>query len=106
MPLGSLIGSNQGLAMKMMIEILIKEIPLPIIVDAGIGAPSQAALAMEIGADAVLVNTAIATSDNPVAMSVAFAKSIEAGRLAYCARLAEASKTAHASSPLTGFLYS
>jgi len=105
MPLGSLIGTNQGVKMRTMIEVLIEEIDdVPIIVDAGIGKPSQAAEAMEMGADAVLVNTAVATSEHPVEMSVAFAKAVEAGRLAYLAKMREAQVFAEASSPLTGFL--
>ncbi|MGE5340235.1 MAG: thiazole synthase [Candidatus Omnitrophota bacterium] len=105
MPLGSLIGSNQGLKMKTMIEVILKEITeVPIIVDAGIGRPSQAAEAMEMGADAVLVNTAVAVSEQPVNMAVAFAKAVEAGRLAYLAHMADVSAQANASSPLTGFL--
>lgn len=106
MPLGSLIGSNQGLKMRTLIEVLIEEIEeVPIIVDAGIGRPSHAAEAMEIGADAVLVNTAVAVADDPVLMAVAFARGVEAGRMAYLAKLGQERTTADASSPLTGFLY-
>ena len=105
MPLGSLIGSNQGLKMKTMIEVLINEIDLPIVVDAGIGRPSQAAEAMELGAAAVLVNTAVAVAEDPARMATAFAKGVEAGRLAYLAKLGETKTLASASSPLTGFLY-
>jgi thiazole synthase len=106
MPLGSLIGSNQGLRMKALLEVLIEEIKeIPIIVDAGIGRPSHAAEAMEIGADAVLVNTAVAISGDPVAMAVAFARGIEAGRMAYLAKMGGEQTLARASSPLTGFLY-
>jgi thiazole synthase len=106
MPLGSLIGSNQGLKMRTLIEILIEEIEeIPIIVDAGIGQPSHASEAMEIGADAVLVNTAVAAAENPVLMAVAFARGIEAGRMAYLAKAGRKQTTASASSPLTGFLY-
>jgi thiazole synthase len=106
MPLGSLIGSNQGLKVKALIEVLIAEIEaVPIIVDAGIGRPSQAAEAMEMGADAVLVNTAVATADDPVMMASAFAKGIEAGRMAFLARMGRTVDGAVASSPLTGFLY-
>ncbi len=106
MPLGSLIGSNQGLKMRTLIEVLIEEIDeVPVIVDAGIGLPSQAAEAMEIGADAVLVNTAVAIAGDPTAMAVAFAKGIEAGRMAYLAGAARERPAARASSPLTGFLY-
>jgi thiazole synthase len=106
MPLGSLIGSNQGIRMKTIIEVLIEEIDeVPIIVDAGIGRPSHAAEAMEMGADAVLVNTAVASAGDPVSMAVAFARGIEAGRMAYLAKPARESAAATASSPLTGFLY-
>lgn len=106
MPLGSLIGTNQGIKMKTMLEVLIQEIKdVPIIVDAGIGTPSQAAEAMEIGADAVLVNTAVATAENPVLMCEAFSKAVEAGHLAYLAKLGNKSDLARASSPLTGFLH-
>jgi len=104
MPLGAPIGSNRGLKTRELIRILIEEIPLPIIVDAGIGRPSEAAEAMEMGAAAVLVNTAIATAGNPVAMARAFALAVEAGRTAYLAGLAETQEYARASSPLTGFL--
>ena len=106
MPLGSPIGSNKGLQTKEMIKILIEEIDIPIIVDAGIGAPSHAAEAMEMGADAVLVNTAVATSNNPVLAARAFSQAVEAGRLAYKSKLPETKKYAEASSPLTGFLFS
>jgi thiazole synthase len=106
MPLGSLIGSNQGLKMEMMIRILIAEIDeVPIIVDAGIGHPAQAAQAMEMGADAVLVNTAVATAQDPAEMARAFAGAVEAGRMAYLARVAGQPGIASASSPLTGFLH-
>ena len=104
MPLGSPIGSNRGIKLKEIIEILIENIDIPVIVDAGIGRPSQAAEAMEMGADAVLVNTAISAAADPVAMGKAFSLAVEAGRLAYLAKIAEESKTANASSPLTGFL--
>jgi len=105
MPLGSFIGSKQGLKTKELIQVLIDEIDLPIIVDAGIGAPSQAAEAMEMGADAVLANTAIATAQNPPSLARAFALAIEAGRLAYLSGLPLRHSIAQASSPLTGFLY-
>ncbi|MCK5580570.1 MAG: thiazole synthase [Candidatus Omnitrophica bacterium] len=105
MPLGSLIGSNQGLKAKEFIKILIKEIDLPVVVDAGIGAPSQAAEAMEMGADAVLVNTAIATADQPALVAHAFSLAVKAGRLAYLSNLPTEKESAEASSPLTGFLY-
>ena len=105
MPLGSLIGSNQGLKAKEFIKILIEEIDVPIIVDAGIGTPSQAAEAMEMGADAVLANTAIATAENPAQLAQAFAKAIAAGREAFLSRLPDEKRSADASSPLTGFLH-
>jgi len=104
MPLGAPIGTNRGLQTKELIKILIDEISLPIIVDAGIGKPSHAAQAMEIGADAVLVNTAIATAGDPVKMAEAFNLSVKAGRLAYIAKTGPKSIYAEASSPLTGFL--
>jgi len=105
MPLGSLIGSNQGLKTKELIKILIEEIDIPIVVDAGIGAPSQAAEAMEMGADAVLANTAVATAENPALLAKAFSLAVEAGRLAYLSRLRAPQGQASASSPLTGFLH-
>jgi len=105
MPLGSFIGSNQGLRTKEFIQVLINEIDLPIIVDAGIGAPSQAAEAMEMGAAAVLANTAVATAQNPASLARAFALAVEAGRLAYLSGLPLQQSLARASSPLTGFLY-
>lgn len=104
MPLGAPIGSNRGLQTKELISILIEEISLPIIVDAGIGRPSQAAEAMEMGADAVLVNTAIATAGDPVAMARAFGRAVEAGRAAFLADPGDVQQYARASSPLTGFL--
>ncbi|MCU4156785.1 thiazole synthase [Carboxylicivirga sp. A043] len=104
MPLGAPIGSNQGLQTKEMLRIIIEQSQIPVVVDAGIGAPSHAADAMEMGADAVLVNTAIAVSPNPVEMGKAFKLAVEAGRMAYEARLATKSMGAEASSPLTAFL--
>lgn len=104
MPLGAPIGSNKGLKTQEFLEIIIDQSNVPVIVDAGIGAPSHAAHAMELGADAVLVNTAIAVSQNPVAMGVAFKQAVEAGRLAYNAKLAPVKQHAEASSPLTSFL--
>ncbi len=104
MPLGAPIGSNRGLQTKEMIRILIDTIDLPIIVDAGIGRPSQAAEAMEMGASAVLVNTAIATAGDPAAMALAFDHAVRAGRMAYLAGPARERQEASASSPLTGFL--
>lgn len=104
MPLGSPIGSNNGLQTKAMLEIIIDQSSVPVIVDAGIGAPSHAAEALEMGADAVLVNTAIAVSQDPVSMGMAFKLAVEAGRMAYEAKLAKHIKHAAASSPLTAFL--
>tara|TARA_R110002049_G_scaffold8632_3_gene46469 strand:+ start:1425 stop:2198 length:774 start_codon:yes stop_codon:yes gene_type:complete len=104
MPLGAPIGSNKGLKTIDFLEIIIAQSTVPVIVDAGIGAPSHAAYAMELGADAVLVNTAIAVSQNPIAMAKAFKLAVEAGRLAYTAKLAAIRNTAEASSPLTSFL--
>lgn len=106
MPLGSWIGSNQGLRTRAALEIIVEQSLVPVVVDAGIGAPSQAAEAMELGADAVLVNTAIGTAGDPVAMGAAFRKAVEAGREGYVAGLAAARREADASSPLTGFLSS
>jgi len=105
MPLGSTIGSNKGLKTIDFLQIIIEQSKVPVVVDAGIGAPSDAAWAMEIGADAVLVNTAIAVSENPVLMARAFKMAVEAGRMAYEAKLAKAVH-AEASSPLTSFLNS
>ena len=105
MPLGAPIGSNRGLETQSLIALLIENCQVPVIVDAGIGRPSQAAAAMEMGADAVLVNTAIATARDPEAMGAAFSLAVRAGRVAYLAELAEPSATARASSPLTGFLH-
>lgn len=104
MPLGAPIGTNKGLVVRDMLEIIIAESNVPVVVDAGIGAPSHAAAAMEMGADAVLVNTAIAVAGDPVAMAQAFAKAVEAGREAYEAGLGSRSSVAVASSPLTLFL--
>ncbi|ARS37600.1 thiazole synthase [Pontibacter actiniarum] len=104
MPLGSPIGSNNGLQTRAFLEIIIQQSKVPVVVDAGIGAPSHAAEAMELGADAVLVNTAIAVSQQPVQMAKAFKMAVEAGRMAYEAKLAPVGVTAHASSPLTAFL--
>ena len=104
MPLGAPIGSNKGLCTKDFIKILIEEIPLPIIVDAGIGRPSQACEAMEMGAAAVMVNTALATAGNLPLMAAAFKNAVTAGRQAYLAGLGDVRDRAAASSPLTGFL--
>ncbi|MCB1851652.1 MAG: thiazole synthase [Gammaproteobacteria bacterium] len=104
MPLGAPIGTNQGLQTKAMLEIIIEQSQVAVVVDAGIGAPSHAAEAMEMGADAVLVNTAIAVAGDPVAMAEAFRLAIRSGRMAYESRLGLVSKQADASSPLTAFL--
>jgi thiazole synthase len=104
MPLGSWIGSNQGLRTKAALEIIIEQSLVPVVVDAGIGAPSQAAEAMEMGAGAVLVNTAIGTAGDPAAMAAAFKMAVEAGRKAVLAGLPAVGGAAAASSPLTGFL--
>jgi len=104
MPLGSWIGSNQGLRTRAALEIIVEQSLVPVVVDAGIGAPSQAAEAMEMGADAVLVNTAIGTAGDPVEMGRAFRLAVEAGRIAFRSGLAAQRTTAEASSPLTGFL--
>lgn len=104
MPLGSFIGSNRGLDCRALIEVLIDRLQLPVIVDAGIGKPSQAADAMEMGAAAVLLNTAIASSDDPVSMAKAFKHAVIAGRLAYVSGMGHVRNDADASSPLTGFL--
>lgn len=105
MPLGAPIGTNKGLCTKEFIQILIDEIDLPIIIDAGLGRPSQACEAMEMGAAAIMANTAIATAGDIPAMAEAFKKAIEAGRAAYLAKPGRVlTKGAAASSPLTGFL--
>lgn len=104
MPLGAPIGSNKGLASQDFLEIIIDQAGVPVIVDAGIGAPSHAAKAMEMGADAVLVNTAIAAASNPVAMAQAFKMAVESGRIAFESGLAGQVTHAVASSPLTAFL--
>jgi len=104
MPLGAPIGSNKGLKTLDFLDIIIEQSNVPVIVDAGIGSPSHAAHAMEIGADAVLVNTAIAVSQNPIAMANAFKMAVEAGRMAFEAKLAPIKEQAEASSPLTSFL--
>lgn len=105
MPLGSPIGSNRGIVTKPLIEMMLETNRVPIIVDAGIGRPSDAAIAMEMGCDAVLVNTAIATAQDPVKMGRAFSLAVEAGREAFLAKIAEEKRYASASSPLTGFLF-
>ena len=104
MPLGAPIGSNRGVVTRDQIRIIIEQAIVPVIVDAGLGAPSHAAEAMELGADAVLINTAIAIASDPVRMAVAFKLAVQAGREAYELGLPEMSTHAHATSPLTGFL--
>jgi thiazole synthase len=108
MPLGAPIGSNLGLETRAFLEIIIAQSRVPVVIDAGLGTPSHAAAALEMGADAVLVNTAIAAATDPVAMGAAFKLAVEAGRIGYEAGLAgRASKVApeaHATSPLTAFL--
>lgn len=103
MPLGAPIGTNKGLLTKELLRIIIEQSRVPVVVDAGIGAPSHAAEAMEMGADAVLVNTAIASAQDPVAMAKAFCQAVIAGRMAYEAGLGEKSQYASATSPLQGF---
>ena len=104
MPLGSPIGSNRGLETRAQIAIIIEQARIPVIVDAGLGAPSHAAEALELGADAVLINTAIAVAENPVAMARAFKMAVEAGRMAREAGLPAHEDTAIPTSPLTAFL--
>jgi len=106
MPLGSPIGSNKGVKTRDAIGIIIENASVPVVVDAGLGAPSHAAESLEMGADAVLVNTAIATADDPVAMAIAFKLGVEAGRKAWLAGKPTEKSQAEASSPLTGFLRS
>jgi thiazole synthase len=105
MPLGSPIGSHQGITTRRQIEIILTQATVPVVVDAGIGAPSHAAEAFEMGADAVLVNTAIAVASDPVRMAQAFKMAVEAGRSAYEIGLSEGTEEASATSPLTTFLY-
>jgi thiazole synthase len=102
MPLGSWIGSNQGLRTRQALEVIVEQARVPVVVDAGLGAPSHAAEAMELGADAVLVNTAVATAGDPPAMARAFRLAVEAGRAAWLAGLPAAASVASASSPQTG----
>ena len=104
MPLGSPIGSNRGVKTRELVEILVHEIKVPVIVDAGLGSPSDACECMEMGCAAVLVNTAIAIARDPVTMAKAFKDAVGAGRTAYLAGLASSGSEASASSPLTGFL--
>ena len=103
MPLGSPIGSNRGIETRAQIAIIIEQATVPVVVDAGLGAPSQAAEALEMGADAVLVNTAIAIASDPARMALAFRKAVEAGRAAREIGLAETRSEASATSPLTAF---
>ncbi|TKJ41256.1 thiazole synthase [candidate division LCP-89 bacterium B3_LCP] len=104
MPLGSPIGTNKGLRTRDSIGLIIENSSVPVVADAGLGAPSHAAEAMEMGADAVLVNTAIATAEDPIRMALAFKQGVEAGREAFLAGIPTEGITARASSPLTGFL--
>lgn len=104
MPLGAAIGTNKGLKTEDMLQIIIAQSNVPVVIDAGIGMPSHAAQAMEMGADAVLVNTAIAAASDPVQMAIAFKMAVEAGRMAYEIEKAPVSFTAQATSPLTSFL--
>ena len=104
MPLGSPIGSNRGISTRDQVRIIIEQATVPVVVDAGLGAPSHAAEAMELGADSVLVNTAIAVASDPSEMGRAFAMATEAGRMAYRMGLPEQTESAEATSPLTGFL--
>ena len=104
MPLGSPIGSNRGVKTRELVEIMVREVKAPVIVDAGLGKPSDACDCMEIGCAAVLVNTAIAIADDPVNMAKAFSEAVSAGRRAYLAGIPKDVKSASASSPLTGFL--
>lgn len=103
MPLAAPIGSNQGLTMRNMLEIIIEQSQVPVVVDAGLGAPSHAAAALEMGADAVLVNTAIAVCSDPVSMAKAFCQAVEAGRTAFESQIAQERFLAEASSPFTAF---
>jgi len=104
MPLGSPIGSNRGIQTRDQIRIIIDQATVPVVVDAGIGAPSHAAEAMELGADAVLVNTAIAIATDPGRMAAAFRKAVEAGRVAYEIGLPDSSAEAVPTSPITAYL--
>jgi thiazole synthase len=104
MPLGSPIGSNRGLQTRDQLRIIIEQATVPVVVDAGLGAPSHAAEAMEMGADAVLVNTAVAVSSDPNRMATAFKWAVTAGRTAFECGLAASQETASATSPLTAFL--
>jgi thiazole synthase len=106
MPLAAPIGSGRGLKLRQAIEIMVQHAEVPVIVDAGLGAPSQAAECMEMGADGVLVNTAIGLADDPAAMAGAFALGVKAGRAAYLAGLIDESREARPSSPITGLVTS
>jgi thiazole synthase len=106
MPLGAPIGSNQGIETRRQIEIILNQATVPVVIDAGLGRPSHAAEALEMGADAVLVNTAIAIAEDPVTIAKAFRMAVEAGRMAYeCGGVPEIKTGASATSPLTGFLF-
>ena len=104
MPLGSPIGSNKGLESREFLRIIIEQVQIPVVVDAGIGKPSHSSEAFEMGADAVLINTAIAVAKDPIGMSKAFSLSAKAGRAGFLSGLGSSRNTASASSPLTGFL--
>ncbi|MBQ2321765.1 MAG: thiazole synthase [Bacteroidales bacterium] len=104
MPLAAPIGTNKGLLTREFLQLIIEQSGVPVVVDAGLGAPSHAAASMEMGADAVLINTAIAVAGDPVAMAAAFKQAVECGRAAYEAGLGAIADTAEASSPLTSFL--
>ena len=104
MPLAAPIGTNKGIKNEDMLRIIIEQSNVPVVIDAGIGAPSHAAYAMELGADACLINTAIAIAGDPVKMAEAFALSIKAGRMAYLSGMGITSDIAVATSPLTAFL--
>jgi thiazole synthase len=104
MPLGAPIGSNRGLETRGQLEIIIEQATVPVVIDAGLGAPSHAAAALELGASAVLVNTAIAVASDPVRMALAFRTAVDAGRASYEIGLSLPSRTANPTSPLTGFL--
>jgi thiazole synthase len=105
MPLASPIGSNQGLVTREFLQIIIEQARVPVIIDAGIGCPSDATAAMELGADAVLVNTAIASSAQPALMAACFKQAVITGRMAFAAGLGKVHKQAQQTSPLTGFLH-
>jgi thiazole synthase len=104
MPLGAPIGSNRGLETRGQLEIIIEQATVPVVIDAGLGAPSHAAAALEMGADAVLINTAIAVASDPARMARAFATAVEAGRAAFEMGLPGPRREASPTSPLTGFL--